>query len=120
MDDDGEQTATVPQEPLRPVLTRWLASAGDRHPVRGWQLREDTDPVAAFALNALEDLLAAAEPGDPQGWHKKQTDTGWGVRLALSAVKGACDDEVQRLAAGQPYAGLQDLWQRARPSLPLA
>ncbi|MEZ0096185.1 DNA-directed DNA polymerase III PolC, partial [Streptacidiphilus sp. EB129] len=50
----------------------------------------------------------------------ERTDAGWGVRLALSAVKGACDDEVQRLAAGQPYAGLQDLWQRARPSLPLA
>ncbi|MFC1435316.1 DNA polymerase III subunit alpha [Streptacidiphilus sp. N1-3] len=50
----------------------------------------------------------------------EQTATGWGVRMALSAVKGASDDEVQRLAVGQPYTGLQDLWQRARPSLPLA
>jgi error-prone DNA polymerase len=50
----------------------------------------------------------------------EQTDTGWGVRMALSAVKGASDEEVQRLAAAQPYNGLQDLWQRARPSLPLA
>jgi error-prone DNA polymerase len=50
----------------------------------------------------------------------EQTDTGWGVRLSLSAVKGSSEDEVQRLAAGQPYAGLQDLWRRARPSLPLA
>ena len=50
----------------------------------------------------------------------EKTTDGWGVRLALSAVKGASEDEVRRLAAGQPYAGLQDLWQRARPSLPLA
>jgi error-prone DNA polymerase len=50
----------------------------------------------------------------------EQTTDGWGVRMALSAVKGASEEEVQRLAAAQPYNGLQDLWQRARPSLPLA
>ncbi|MFC9682824.1 DNA polymerase III subunit alpha [Streptomyces sp. NPDC056948] len=50
----------------------------------------------------------------------EQTDQGWGVRLAFSTVKGISDAEVARLAAGQPYAGLQDLWQRARPSLPVA
>ncbi|MFI6689200.1 DNA polymerase III subunit alpha [Streptomyces sp. NPDC050485] len=43
-----------------------------------------------------------------------------GVRLALSAVKGIRDDEAMRIAAGQPYASVQDLWQRARPSLPTA
>ncbi|MEY9840588.1 error-prone DNA polymerase [Streptacidiphilus sp. EB103A] len=44
----------------------------------------------------------------------------WGVRLALTAVKGIRDDEVQRLAEGQPYASLSDLWQRARPTRPTA
>ncbi|EPH46902.1 putative Error-prone DNA polymerase [Streptomyces aurantiacus JA 4570] len=48
------------------------------------------------------------------------TEQGFGVRLALSTVKGISEAETARLAAGQPYAGLQDLWQRARPSLPLA
>ncbi|MFF4188948.1 DNA polymerase III subunit alpha [Streptomyces sp. NPDC001691] len=43
-----------------------------------------------------------------------------GVRLALSAVKGIRDDEAARIAAGQPYGSLADLWQRARPSLPTA
>ncbi|MFI6056343.1 DNA polymerase III subunit alpha [Streptomyces violascens] len=51
------------------------------------------------------------EPG-PQG--------RLGLRLALSAVKGIRDDEAERIAAGQPYASVQDLWQRARPSLPTA
>lgn len=50
----------------------------------------------------------------------EQTDQGWGVRLAASTVKGISEAEVARLVAGQPYTGLQDLWQRARPSLPIA
>ncbi|MDC0773888.1 DNA polymerase III subunit alpha [Streptomyces sp. HD] len=48
------------------------------------------------------------------------TEQGWGVRLAFSTVKGISTAEVTRLTAGQPYTGLQDLWQRARPSLPVA
>lgn len=48
----------------------------------------------------------------------EQTEQGWGVRLAFSDVKGISEGEVARLVAGQPYTGLQDLWQRARPSLP--
>ncbi|WP_026179396.1 DNA polymerase III subunit alpha [Streptomyces hokutonensis] len=50
----------------------------------------------------------------------EQTPEGWGVRLAFSTVKGISEQEVARLAAGQPYTSLQDLWQRARPSLPIA
>lgn len=50
----------------------------------------------------------------------EETEQGWAVRLAFSTVKGVSEPEVARLAAGQPYTGLQDLWQRARPSLPTA
>ncbi|MET7436641.1 DNA polymerase III subunit alpha, partial [Streptomyces sp. NPDC005568] len=50
----------------------------------------------------------------------EKTDHGWGVRLAFSTVKGISEAETKRLVVAQPYAGLQDLWQRARPSLPLA
>ncbi|WP_327359612.1 DNA polymerase III subunit alpha [Streptomyces sp. NBC_01304] len=50
----------------------------------------------------------------------EQTAQGWGVRLALSTVRGISDAEAARIEAGQPYFSLQDLWQRARPSLPLA
>ncbi|QIB49568.1 DNA polymerase III subunit alpha [Streptomyces aureoverticillatus] len=55
----------------------------------------------------LEATRAGAEPG-------------WGVRLALSTVKGMSEAEAARIAAHQPYASLQDFWQRARPSLPIA
>ncbi len=44
----------------------------------------------------------------------------YGIRLSLAEVKGITDEEVQRIVAGQPYASLSDLWQRARPSRPTA
>ncbi|MEW2439322.1 DNA polymerase III subunit alpha [Streptomyces caniferus] len=44
----------------------------------------------------------------------------WGLRLALSDVHGMSEAEARRIEAGQPYRSLQDLWQRARPSRPVA
>lgn len=54
------------------------------------------------------------------GHSVEQTPQGWGVRLAFATIKDITAAETARLAAGQPYTNLQDLWQRARPSLPLA
>ncbi|MFE9121307.1 DNA polymerase III subunit alpha [Streptomyces sp. NPDC007172] len=48
------------------------------------------------------------------------TDGRFGVRLALTAVKGIRDDEAARIKDGQPYGSVADLWQRARPTLPTA
>ncbi|MEU9997970.1 DNA polymerase III subunit alpha [Streptomyces sp. NPDC050848] len=44
----------------------------------------------------------------------------WGVRIGLSQVRGITDAESGRITAGQPYTSLEDFWQRARPSRPLA
>ncbi|WNI17218.1 DNA polymerase III subunit alpha [Actinacidiphila sp. ITFR-21] len=44
----------------------------------------------------------------------------WGVRLALSGVRGISEDECARIAAGQPYGSLSDFWQRGQPSRPVA
>ncbi|MEW2163088.1 DNA polymerase III subunit alpha [Streptomyces sp. NPDC007084] len=44
----------------------------------------------------------------------------WGVRLALSGVRGLGEEECARIEAGQPYGSLSDFWQRARPSRPVA
>ncbi|MEZ0164067.1 DNA polymerase III subunit alpha [Kineococcus sp. LSe6-4] len=46
--------------------------------------------------------------------------TGFGIRLSLTDVKGISTAEVARIVAGQPYRSLADLWQRARPSRPVA
>ncbi|KUL33848.1 DNA polymerase III subunit alpha [Streptomyces sp. NRRL F-4489] len=44
----------------------------------------------------------------------------WGLRLALADVHGIAKAEARRIADGQPYRSLQDFWQRARPSRPVA
>lgn len=44
----------------------------------------------------------------------------WGVRLALSGVRGISEEERARIEEGQPYGTLSDFWQRARPSRPIA
>ncbi|MFE4258195.1 DNA polymerase III subunit alpha [Streptomyces sp. NPDC056883] len=51
---------------------------------------------------------------------ERTADGTWAVRLSLSTVKGISEEQVARIAASQPYNGLQDLWQRGRPALPTA
>ncbi|MEU0389185.1 DNA polymerase III subunit alpha [Streptomyces chartreusis] len=51
---------------------------------------------------------------------ERAPDGTWAVRLALSGVRGIHTDEAERIVAGQPYASLSDLWQRARPNRPTA
>lgn len=66
-------------------------------------------------------LVLPVDVNHSRGHHSvEQTEQGWGVRLAFTTVKGISEAETSRLVSGQPYTGLQDLWLRARPSLPLA
>ncbi|WP_405460708.1 DNA polymerase III subunit alpha [Streptomyces sp. NBC_00101] len=51
---------------------------------------------------------------------ERTDDERWGVRLALSSVRGITEEESARIEAGRPYDSLSDFWQRARPSRPLA
>ncbi|MET7641609.1 DNA polymerase III subunit alpha [Streptomyces sp. NPDC005438] len=44
----------------------------------------------------------------------------WGIRLALSEVRGISEAEAERVAAGRPYGSLGELWLRGRPSRPVA
>jgi error-prone DNA polymerase len=43
----------------------------------------------------------------------------YGIRLALSEVKGICEAEVSRIVAARPYHSLTDFWHRARVSRPV-
>ncbi|MBT2470073.1 DNA polymerase III subunit alpha [Streptomyces sp. ISL-66] len=51
---------------------------------------------------------------------ERAPDGAWAVRLSLSSVKGISGEQVERIAAGQPYNGLQDFWERAHSALPIA
>ncbi len=44
---------------------------------------------------------------------------GYGIRLALSEVKGISEAEVARAVAGRPYGSLADFWHRAAVSRPV-
>ena len=44
---------------------------------------------------------------------------GYGIRIALSEVKGISEAEVDRIIAGQPYQSLTDFWHRAAISRPV-
>jgi error-prone DNA polymerase len=43
----------------------------------------------------------------------------YGIRLALSDVKGINDNEIARIVAGRPYGSLSDFWHRANVSRPV-
>jgi error-prone DNA polymerase len=45
---------------------------------------------------------------------------GEGLRPGLREIKGISEAEVARIVAGQPYASLRDLWERAAVSRPVA
>ena len=44
---------------------------------------------------------------------------GFGIRVALSEVRGISDAETERIVAGRPYRSLTDFWRRARVSRPV-
>ncbi|PPK95251.1 error-prone DNA polymerase [Kineococcus xinjiangensis] len=67
-------------------------------------------------------VLETAGPGRGDGqWPWGVPDgRGYGIRLPLAEVRGITDEEVARIVAARPYDCLADLWQRARPSRPVA
>ena len=52
-------------------------------------------------------------------YRAEATGGGWGIRLALSDVKGISEQEVERIVGGQPYASLTDFWARAKVTAPV-
>ncbi|MFH8345701.1 DNA polymerase III subunit alpha [Streptomyces sp. NPDC018045] len=75
-------------------------------------------------VSSAEGVSGTPGPGRP-GDHgpEPQAGTGravWGLRLALADVHGMSEAEARRIEEGQPYSSLPDLWQRARPSRPVA
>ncbi|HEU5034557.1 MAG TPA: DNA polymerase III subunit alpha [Mycobacteriales bacterium] len=72
----------------------------------------------------IERLAQHDEP--PPAILDDQPEPGWlsngqryGIRLALSDVKGINDNEIARIVAGRPYGSLSDFWHRANVSRPV-
>ncbi|HET8665279.1 MAG TPA: DNA polymerase III subunit alpha [Nocardioides sp.] len=64
-------------------------------------------------------VLGQTSRPDPteRGWPDGRA---WGIRLALSEVKGINAGEVERIVAARPYHSLTDFWHRAQVSRPIA
>jgi error-prone DNA polymerase len=56
------------------------------------------------------------DPSD-RGWPDGRA---WGIRLAMSEVKGINAGEVERIVSARPYHSLTDFWHRAQVSRPTA
>jgi error-prone DNA polymerase len=57
-------------------------------------------------------------PLDINASHPDYTTDGSAIRIALSAVSGASANEIQSIAAGQPYIDLADFYRRSGASVP--
>ncbi|QWC85627.1 DNA polymerase III subunit alpha [Nocardioidaceae bacterium] len=62
----------------------------------------------------VAELDPATHPGEglPDG-------RAWGIRIAMSEVKGISEAEVARIVAARPYDSLTDFWQRTQVSRPV-
>ena len=67
----------------------------------------------------VEVLGLCVNASDTQ-YRAEATPGGWGIRLSLADVSGISAAELDRIVAGRPYRSLSDLWERARPSEPVA
>ncbi|MFD9047914.1 DNA polymerase III subunit alpha [Streptomyces zaomyceticus] len=81
-----------------------------------WPLRVIVSDARRHNVPILPVDINASKPA----YTVEATHTGFGVRLSLSSVKGISEEQVARIAAGQPYNSLQDFLQRAHPALPIA
>ncbi|RYP83353.1 DNA polymerase III subunit alpha [Nocardioides guangzhouensis] len=82
--------------------------------------------VNASQKEYVVERLGEAEP-TAEAWPPAPTEpsglpdgSGYGIRLALSEVKGISEAEVDRVVAARPYHSLTDFWHRARVSRPVA
>ena len=68
-----------------------------------------------LAASSLDGRSLRPPPRDA----RRRLGSAYGIRLALSEVKGISDAEVDRIVAARPFHSLTDLWHRARVSRPV-
>ena len=118
--EEAEPTAETPSsQPPSPLVPR-SEVASPIHAPRSSPPSAPPDPALELLQAALPEApppapsTSVAAPGPlPDG-------SGYGIRLALSEVKGISEAEVDRVVAARPYHSLTDFWHRARVSRPVA
>jgi len=80
--------------------------------------------VLPLDVNRSDATYRVEQIGEPPDWPGDvewpwQRAPAYGIRLALSEVKGISSAEVARIVAGRPYGSLSDFWHRASVSRPV-
>jgi error-prone DNA polymerase len=65
------------------------------------------------------DVLGLDVNASGKDYTVERVEDAYGIRLALSEVKGISEAEVERVVAARPYRSLTDFWHRARVSRPV-
>jgi error-prone DNA polymerase len=75
--------------------------------------------VLGLDVNASEKEYVVERRPEPVEGGCRAGSQAYGIRLALSEVKGINEAEVERIVAARPYHSLTDFWHRARVSRPV-
>jgi error-prone DNA polymerase len=80
------------------------------------QLKRSATDLSDSACRTFQSAETRAGETRAGGWRRAGD---YGIRLALSEVKGISEAEVARVVAGRPYGSLADFWHRASVSRPV-
>ena len=72
-----------------------------------------------YVVERVAESRDPRDPRDPRDSRDPGDPRDYGIRLALSEVKGISEAEVERIVAARPYHSLTDFWHRARVSRPV-
>ncbi len=73
----------------------------------------------AFRVERVELGGVESDPAESESESAARPGDGWGIRMALTEIKGISQAQVAAIVAGQPYAGLEDFWQRTGVDRPV-
>jgi error-prone DNA polymerase len=89
--------------------------------ILGLDINQSDDTYRIERVGVLDEPPPAILDEPPRRLPELQLPDGraYGIRMALSDVKGITQAEIERIVAGRPYASLSDFWHRAAASRPI-
>jgi error-prone DNA polymerase len=77
-------------------------------------------PILPVDVNASHATYRVEPAGDGcPGPPRRDGESKWGIRLALSEVRDITEAEIDSLVGARPFDSLEDVWRRARVSRPV-
>jgi error-prone DNA polymerase len=89
--------------------------------ILGLDINQSDDSYRIERVGVLDEPPPAILDEPPRRSPQPQLPDGraYGIRMALSDVKGITQAEIERIVAGRPFSSLSDFWHRAAVSRPI-